>query len=959
MEMKRLLMIAVWMIISILGYTQNGVIKGTITDANTKETLIGATVVLQGTIKGAISDFDGNFLIDKVSPGTYNLVISYISYNNQIVRVEVAGQQETTANIELKAASLDIDEVKVVAKRRDNTEVSMISSLKAGSLIVSGITAQQISKSQDKDAAEVIRRVPGITITDGRFVIVRGLVERYNSVMLNNATAPSFEADKRAFSFDAIPSGLISNILIYKSPAPELPADFAGAAINVEMKTEADENSLVVAYGAKYVTHTTFNDNFQTYKGGKTDWLGFDDGTRSVPNGVPDVTEFQELYKFTSIDDFIKKTTELVKVSKLFSNNWETKSKSPLPDQNLSITSQRRFVLGNVSIGNISSFSYSNSSDYLDVHRLQYQKYSEEQQRMIPAFDFNDQRSKESTKIGFIHNWNILYGKNQKLEFRNFLNQMGNKTTNIRNGVNYYNVDTIRTYDLRYESRFIYSGQLAGEQHFNKDRTRLNWMAGYGYTKNVQPDNRRLTYVLDNNQQSDRYNSYYMSLQNVPNPYLGGRLWLNLNEHVTDYKVDMEHLFHVFNNERIWTLKAGAAYEHKKRSFTSRLIGAIIRSGTPDFLYNTPSEIFSEQNIYLDQISPFTRNGITYKDNTDAKNNYDGEDKLLSGYVGLKIPVTNKFNIYGGVRVEKFNRKISNFYKKTANTNADSIDIKRDTINIFPSVNLTYNLNDKNLIRVSYGKTINRPEFREMSSFDYQDFDLFAIIHGRDSLKSAYINNYDLRYEWYPSLGEIISLAAFYKDFTDPIEVFMIPAGTTYDYQPDNTEKAYSMGLELDVRKQFTEFENSIGFLKYLKNLTVIFNTSLIKSEINTSGQGYTLDKKRIMQGQSPYIVNLGLNYASEVSKLSVGINYNKLGKRIAFVGTPLNPHTWELPRNSLDLTFQKQLGKRLTFKAGIKDILNNPVRFVQYYGPDENIEVDTYRYIPNRSFSAGVVVKL
>lgn len=957
MNMKKVLPVIAILFSTIVGLAQTGIIKGTVSDANTKETLIGATVALQGTTNGAITDFDGNFRIEKVAKGSYNLVISYISYDNTIVRVEVTSGLETDVKIELKPASVDIEEVQVVAKRRDNTEVSLITNLKAGNLIVSGITAQQISKSQDKDAAEVIRRVPGITITDGRFVVVRGLIERYNSVMLNGSTAPSFEADKRAFSFDAIPSGMINNILIYKSPAPELPADFAGAAINVETKSDADENNLVISYGAKYVAHTTFNNDFQTYKGGKTDWLGFDDGTRDVPKGVPDPAGFKDLYTWKSVADYLQKTSDLVNVSKLFSNNWEPKAKSPLPDQNLAITLQRRFVLGKVSVGNISSLSFNSSNDYQNINRLEYQDYSVEQNRVIKDFDFHDLKSKESNKIGFIHNWNILYGKNQKLEFRNFLNQMGNKTTNIRNGVNYYNVDTIRSYDLRYESRFIYSGQLAGEQHFNHDRTKLNWMAGYGYTKNSQPDNRRLTFVLDNNQQSEHYNDYFLRMQNVPNAYLAGRLWLGLTENLKNYKADIEHLFRIFNSETDWSLKAGVSYEHKTRSFTSRLIGAVAYNNPPDIFYQSPSEIFSEQNIYFDQTAPYNQDGITYRDNTGAKDSYDGEDLTQAGYLGLKIPITKKITVYGGVRVEKFKRTISNFYEKTGNT--DNLDIVRDTTNFFPSVNLTYNLNEKNLLRFSYGKTINRPEFREMSNFDYQDFDLFVIIHGNDTLRSAYIDNYDFRYEWYPSAGEIVSLAAFYKDFTNPIEVFLIPAGTGYDYKPFNTEKAYSMGLELDVRKQFLEFGNSEGFLRYLKNLTVIFNTSLIKSEINTTKQDFARDQKRIMQGQSPYIVNLGLNYASEASKFSVGINYNRLGKRIAFVGTPLNPHTWELPRNSLDLTLQKELGKRVSLKAGIKNILNDPIRFVQYYGPDENVEVDTYRYTPNRNYALGIVVKL
>jgi len=956
-KLKQILLLAIWMIISITTQAQTGVIKGIITDANTKETLIGATVSIQGTTKGASTDFDGNYRIEKVKAGSYNLVISYISYDNQIVRAEVAEGKETVINFELKSASVDIDEVKVVAKRRDNTEVSMLSSLKTGSLIVSGITAQQISKSQDKDAAEVIRRVPGITITDGRFVIVRGLIERYNSVMLNGATAPSFEADKRAFSFDAIPSGMINNILIYKSPAPELHADFAGAAINVETKSVADENSLVISYGTKYVEHTTFNNNFQTYKGGKTDWLGFSDNSRNIPSGVPSKEGFNELYVWKDAADYLQKSDKLNTIAKSFSNNWTTNSKNPLPDQNLSVTLQRRFVLGKISIGNITALNFSSTSDFLNINRLEYQDYSPEQNLVIKDFDFKDERYKESAKLGFIHNWNFLYGKNQKLEFRNFMSQMGNKTTSIRNGINYYNVETLRSFDLKYETRFVYSGQLAGEQKFNNDRTKINWMAGYGYTSNDQPDNRRLTFVLDQNDQSTYSNQYYLRLQNVPNAYMAGRLWLNMVENVYDFKADLEHQFNLFDSKNSWTLKAGFLYEKKDRSFDSRLIGAVAVSNPPDIFYKPIDEIFAQENFYFDQTAPYNQHGLSYRDNTRAKDSYNAQDILTAGYVGLKIPFSSKINLYGGLRIEKFDRQITDFYEKTGNT--DNLDILRDTVNIYPSANLTYNLNEKNLFRASYGKTVNRPEFREMSNFDYQDFEMFVLIHGNEDLQNAYIDNYDFRYEWYPSNGEIVSAAAFYKNFTNPIEAFLIPAGTGYDYKPYNTEKGYSMGLELDVRKQLLEFEKSTGFLRHLKDLTLIFNTSLIKSEINTEKQGFARDKKRIMQGQSPYIVNLGMNYQKQEANLSVGLNYNRIGKRIAYVGTPTNPHTWELPRNSLDLTIEKGLGKRISLKAGVKDILNEAVRFVQYYGPGDKLEMDTYSYVPNRNYSIALVVKL
>ena len=954
--MIRILLSTILLIFSILGFAQSGTIKGIVTDSKTNESLIGTTVLIQGTTQGTITDFDGNYIIPKVNPGTYNLVISFISYETQIIKVDVSDNQETMLNVSLSPATLDIDEVKVVAKRRSDTDMAMLSSLKSQNLIVSGISAQQISKSQDKDAAEVIRRVPGITITNGKFVVVRGLIERYNSVMLSGATAPSFEADKRAFSFDAIPSGLIENILIYKSPAPELPADFAGAAIDVKTKNTAAENSLVISYGTKYVQSTTLK-NTEVYNGGKKDWLGYDDGSRNVPAGVPSTDDFNELYNWESTEAYLAKTAEITKTSLLFSNNWETQTRKPFPDQNFSITSQHRFLLGKTSIGNITSVNYSYGNENIYRNRLEYQGYDDETKIVTKDFDFNDNLSKQTGKLGLIFNWNFLYGKNQKLEFRNFFNHLGTASTNVRNGVNYYNVETLKLYDFKFETRMVYSGQLAGEQLFNNDMTKINWMAGYGITKSDQPDNRRLTFVLNSNENSDKYNQYFLRIQNVPNAYLGGRLWLNMNENIYDYKLDLEHNFKLFGSDNLWKLKAGGFYERKFREFGSRLIGTVAVKNPPIDFYQPIQNIMNPENFFFDQTKPYSQHGLSYRDGTRSKDSYHARDFLTAGYLGLFVPVTKKINLYGGLRIEKFYRKISDFYEPTPTP--ELYDIVRDTTNFFPSVNFTYNINEKNLLRASYGKTVNRPEFREMSNFDYQDFDMFVLIHGNENLQNAYIDNYDIRYEWYPSMGEIISVAGFYKGFQNPIEVFLIPAGTGYDYKPFNTENGYSMGVELDVRKRFSSFESSTGFFSFIKDLTVIFNTSLIKSEINTEKQEFARENKRIMQGQSPYIVNLGLNYANDDNGWSFNASYNVIGKRIAYVGTPTNPHTWELPRNLLDLNIQKNFGEHWSAKAGVTDVLNNPVRFVQYYGLNENIELNTLKYNPNRLFSFSVIYKL
>lgn len=942
--------------LSVLG--QPGTIKGAITDSKTNETLIGTTILIQGTSQGATTDFDGNFIVKGVNPGAYNLVVSFISYQTQILRVEVVKNREAILNIALEPAVLDIGEVKITAQRRTGTDMAMISGLKSQSLIVSGISAQQISKSQDKDAAEVMRRIPGITITDGRFVIVRGLVERYNSVMLNGTVAPSFEADKRAFSFDAIPSGLIDNILIYKSPAPELPADFAGAAIQVLTKNTADENSLVVTYGAKYVGGTSFSNDFRTYKGSPTDWLGYDNGSRDIPKGVPSTREFSDLYTWGDIDEFKQKNVEITNISKLFSNNWETSAHKPFADQDLSLTSQFRFLLGKVSVGNITSINYGYSNSYTVRERLEYQGYDDATKVLTKDFDFVDKLSKQTAKTGIIHNWNILYGKNQRIEIRNFFNNLGTSSTNIRDGINYYNVETLRLYDLKFVKRMVYSGQVAGEQKFNDERTKINWVAGFARTKTNQPDNRRLTFVFDENDEEETPGSYFLRVQNVPNPYLAGRLWLGLKENVYSFKADAEHNFKLFGSAADWKIKAGILYENKYREFSSRLIGVVAPANPLIDFYQPIADIMKPDNFYFDQTPPFNH-GLSYRDNTRAKDSYNAKDLINAGYIALNIPFTSKINLYGGVRVEKFERKITDFYEPTPNP--ELFDIVRDTIDFFPSANLTYNINDKNLLRVSYGKTVNRPEFREMSNLDYQDFDLFVIIHGNDTLKNAYVQNYDLRYEWYPTPGEIISLAAFYKHFQNPIEIFLIPAGTTYDYKPFNTESADSYGLELDIRKRLGDMNASAGLAKILGDITAVFNASLIKSQINTKGKEFefTRDKERIMQGQSPYIINLGLNYQNEDNGLSANLTYNRVGKRIAYVGTPLNTHTWELPVNSLDVNVQKEFGKRFTAKFGIKDLFNEDIRFVQYEGTDESLELNTLKYKPNRQFSFSISYRL
>ncbi len=318
---------------------QTGSIKGVITDKKTKETIIGANVYIEGTTIGSTTNLDGQYEIRNIKPGVYIVIVSFISYKQQhFQKVKVSANQTTAVNAELEESVTTIAEVVVSGTRKKDTEVSMINSIKNSDAVVSGVSGQQISKTTDKDASEVVRRIPGVTIIDDRFIVVRGLNERYNTVSLNGAATPSSESDVKAFSFDVIPSNAIDRILVFKTPSPELPADFAGANIQIVSKNTPDKNIFSICYNTGFKTSTT-GKSFQTYDGGATDYLGYDDGTRAIPSIIPTTRDFQQIINNPTAENKQIRTA----FGQAFNKTWDSyASKAPI-DQSASVFFARIF----------------------------------------------------------------------------------------------------------------------------------------------------------------------------------------------------------------------------------------------------------------------------------------------------------------------------------------------------------------------------------------------------------------------------------------------------------------------------------------------------------------------------------------------------------------------------------------------------------------------------------------
>jgi len=938
--------------LSVLLFSQN-FIKGVVTDADNGESVIGCNILLQGTTLGTVTDFDGNYELKNVPAGTYNIIFSFISYDKSIQKVEITKDAQITLNIKLNSSSQVIQDVVVTAQRRTDTELTMLTSTRKSLTIANGITSQQIARSQDKDASEVIRRIPGVTIREGKFVIVRGLTERYNSVWLNGTSTPSSESDVRAFSFDVIPSGQIDNILIYKTPAPELPADFAGAMINVKTKSLIDRNSISVSASVGYNQLST-GKTFYSSEGSKTDWLGYDKTVRVIPSTVPSTEDYKNLFDQTNA----AKKEQINSISKSFNTNLTPYITVAKPDADLQLGINRRFRLGDISIGTITALGYNSTTTSEQGFRAAYLNFPD------TSYRYQQMTYQSKIRVSALSNWTFTFGDNQRIEFRNLFNNMGANRTVLKEGFDFYSQSNDRSYELGYESRLTYSSQLAGTHSFNSEATKLDWVVGYAYANKNQPDLRRVKATSYDSEPDTQYTMGF-NTQGASDAF--GRLFMQNNENILSAGLNFSQKINIdkFQPE----IKVGAYYENKQREFNSRVFN-YVKGATSSFHY-TQLDTYNKTVAFDDAMFQSIRNmlntkidyntGLVLLDASQNADSYNAANQLFAGYLAINLPFTKWLNVYTGVRIEKNTLQLDGF--KRDGTDNTPINVSIDSLNVYPSLNTTININEKMMLRFAGGKTVNRPEFREVSPFVFYNFEENATTYGNPLVRNSYITNVDARYEWYPTSEEIISLGVFYKHFKDPIESKILYTGSGWNYTYDNAEKAQSYGIEFDARKRLHEFEKS-GSLKFLSNLTFVVNASIIKSIILTDSivEG---ESQRVLQGQSPYIINVGLYYNDTKAGVMGSVMFNKAGKRIAIVGDKDIPHIYEMPFNSLDFTFEKKIFEKISIKFGIKNALDGDVLFQQFQkyktptGEAAIREQITNKFKPGRQFKLGVSVSL
>ena len=907
-------------------------IKGKVTDSTTGEPLIGATIQIDGTPKATATDIDGLFAFSGLDENAnYTLTIKYISYKTKKIDGVRAEAQPQVIEIKLTPDEQTLNEVTVTGVARKNTEIAVIQMTKSSPVIVSNVSAQEITKTQDTNAGEVIRRVPGVSLIDDKFVMVRGLSQRYNNVWINGGAVPSSEADSRAFSFDLIPSSQIDNMQIVKTPSPEYPADYTGGFITITTKDIPAENTAELSVGGNWNDITSFSD-FKYAKGSGTDFLGFDSGMRGLNGGIN-----------STLNSIAGNGVDLL--NNHLNNDWRVRNMNPVGDLKLSGSLGRRWKLGDRQLGMIAAFNYSN----------EYRKYEDMQNNLFGVYDAEkdesnylrysvDDQYNHNVRLGAMLNFTLLSADgNSKYQLKNIFNQIGNDRYTWREGLSAQS-DNENSAEYYYRSRTTYNGQITGKHTFALDE--LDWSASYSYANRNVPDRRR--YLIN-----DALEPGVMQLTS-PNDI--SREWTKLDEHIVSAAVNDKHDFKFGSFTP--SLKFGAYGEYRTRKYTTR-----------DFIYNwnaasnTLPDGFRQFDLseMLSDESYFGADRLYLLEEQHMRNNYKGNNYLGAGYFAANIPLGN-FNIYAGLRYEYDHMELIT----NTRDNAESpFSHNYEYNDLFPSVNTTYKINDQHQLRLSYGKTVNRPEFREVSPSVFYDFDLASNVQGNTDLKPCYIQNVDFRYEFYPSKGELISIAAFYKYFDSPIEwTYTVTGGTSLVYSYMNAQRANNYGIELDIRKDLS----FIG----LPGFSWSFNGALIKSRVKF--EAGSKEEDRPMQGQSPYLVNTGLFYKNDKLQLDVALLYNRIGKRIIGVGrsegtTSGNealrvPDSYEMPRDVIDLSASKKFGNHWELKLSIRDLLAQKVYYKQFAdvhysnGTRREVEQITRAYKPGRNIGVSAVYK-
>lgn len=954
-KMKPFIIAALFLLFTLTAHAQQkGTIRGTVFDGSTGETLVGVSVVIKDPFTGTATDLDGKFSLD-VAPGTYTLQLSFISFQPlNIEDVEVkAGEVTVLNNLNLTESTVELQDVVVTASAIRNTDAALNTLKAKSSVMLDGISAAKIELIGDGTAVEAAKRVTGVTIEDGKYIYVRGLGDRYSKTTLNGMDIPGLDPDRNSLQMDIFPTSIIDNMVVSKNFTADLPADFTGGLMNITTKDFPDKKIFNISVSTTYNPNVHFNPDYLTYDGGGTDFLGFDDGTRALPDNIPPTAQLvpssanaETIYNF---------------VTKEFTPTLAAKTQNSLLDYSASISFGNQIELtgnkGNVPrLGYIFSLSYKSKYKFDDeVLYADFQKtLGENNYEMIYS-------TRQSGAVGERHH---LIGILGGLAYKNNLNKIQLTAMRLQNGISSagkFSINNssaavgqsgyVATSDQLFYNQRSLTNILIHGTHLMGNDWELDWRISPTFSTSDDPDIRKTAFTHNGNE-------YLFSAGAAGFP---SRIWRELDETNISAKIDLSKEYPLFSQPAI--VKFGAGYNFKTRDYKITKMG--YQFSDLNLTFNEPdaSLVLQPERIYGSD-----QGGNTYIiPEISPSNTYESNVNNMAFYISNEFYPLIRLKTILGLRMENYVMRHTG-----QDINGSRIldnDKVLESLDFFPSLNLIYEVTEHQNIRAGYARTVARPSFKELSFAQIIDpisntiFNggLYAVEDWDGKLKETYMNNYDLRWEIFWNKGQNISASVFYKQFDDPIELVRFSTSyTSTEYQPRNVGEGTLYGVEL-------EFSKNLDFISQVfQNFNLSGNLTLTHSEIDMTQSEYlsrkefekdgeNIKRTRDMAGQSPYVINAGFTYNNYETGWAAGLFYNVKGSTLTIVGGGVFPDMYTEPFHSLNFSLNKKMGKEKRTKIDFK-ISNILDETQESYFKSYKAQKQPYSiYHPGREFSIGL----
>ncbi|MEM7418021.1 MAG: carboxypeptidase regulatory-like domain-containing protein [Gemmatimonadota bacterium] len=890
-----------------LSAQETGRLVGRVLDGSTGQPLGSAQVFVADGSIGALTALDGRYVLRGLPAGTADITVALIGYATKtITDVEIAANETATLDITVESSAVELEEIVVTSAAERGSTTALMTERRLAVVVQDAIGAEQISRSPDGDAAAALKRVPGLSVVDGKYAYVRGLGERYSATTLNGAPLASPEPDKKVIPLDVIPSALLQSIVTSKSYSPDQPGDYAGGLVQLQTRDFPSNRILNVSFSSGWNSEASFQTGIG-YAGGGTDFLGFDNGLRNLPALIP--TDMQ-----VSRANFSGEA--LRNIGRAFQGDW-----GPTP-KDLPLNGGFGFSFGDdydlfedQRLGFIASVNYSSDQSLRTnmIERVFAASGVDD-----PEVDYRGNVADHAVSLGGLAN--ITYQLNGQNQFKlaTVYNHLSNNVSRELTGFNLDSNTNQWNTRLQFLEQTLLNTQLEGEHQIGAlGNTTFEWRGALTSASRYEPSTREALYqefggdfIWDDFIQSGSVFHQDMS----DNGWNGG--------------ATMKVPFTV--GDAPATFSFGGSTDRKDRdAYTRRFRFRPQPGGMIDSDVRTmhPNDLFGG-DTYI------TQDGFEIQEATFRTDNYDATQNIDAGFAMIDLQVVDGFRISGGARVERSLQEVSPRDLWDVG-GLDPVEGARlQTTDVLPALNATVALGETMNLRASASQTLARAQLRELAPFSFADYAGGFLVIGNPALDRTRIQNYDLRYEWFGGPQTVFATSVFYKDFKDPIEVSVLPSSELLKTWV-NAEGATNYGVEVEFRSSFASLSEGLADLSFNGNVTYVQSEVTIGEEIDVylPGTGLTqlavVGQERALQGQSPYVLNLGLTWAP-LGGATATVLFNRFGERIDAVGGQATPEILEAARSQLDAVFEVPMRGGWKAKVSASRLLGNVVNFTQ-----------------------------